>query len=233
MPGSTLPLSGNSNNVINVGDGGFPGIGRWPNLGLPYHVTEESGTLPGGQLAIDPDVTVEFAPDGWLVIRSTRRVIADGLPGAPITFRAIDPNQGWTGIVYNVNDTEGPRLEYCSIQDADFGVIATDSTAYVQNCIFQSNAVGTNTNTFGNLYIDKTHFLGNATGVSHTDLGGITLFSPTNPNSFDDNGVAMNAFEPGSSADAQMCGGETRRDRSILKTPVGKAMQSLVPAPTT
>jgi hypothetical protein len=203
LPGSTVPLTGNTNNVIEVGDGGFRGFGQWSNLGLPYRVVQPSGDTPGGQLTIEPGVTVEAAAGAPLIFRSTRRLVADGLPEAPITFRATAPDQRWQGIVFATNSTEGSRLEYVTIRDANFGVIATDATAYLQNSVLQNNAVGANTNTFGNLFLDKTQFLNNAEGVRFTDTGRPILFSPTNPNAFDGNAVGVNATEAQAQTDAR------------------------------
>src|SRR5215213_5449331 len=59
MPGSKVPTTGNTNNVIDVNTGGFPGPGRWTNFGIPYRLTELGSDLPGGYLVIEPGVTVE------------------------------------------------------------------------------------------------------------------------------------------------------------------------------
>jgi len=202
LPGSTVPASGNTINVIAVGPGGFAGIGRWANLGLPYRLTELSGDLPGGQLTIDPGVTIEGLPGTRMIFRSTRRLIAEGLPGQPITFRSAVPGQTWSGLAFATNSTTGTRLEYCTIRGADLGTVVTDSTAFVDNCVFERCDVGANANTFGSIFIRKTEFLSNVTGVSMTDLGHPNLNSPTNPNVFEGNTSAIDAFESGSEADA-------------------------------
>jgi hypothetical protein len=144
LPGSTVPTTGNINNLIDVNNGGFggSGVGRWTNFGIPYRITELSGSLPGGQLTIDPGVTVEADPGMQLVFRSTRRLIADGLPNAPITFKGSTPGQLWQGLIFQTNSSEGSRLEYTEIRDARFGAISSDNLLYVENGVFRNNEVG-------------------------------------------------------------------------------------------
>ncbi len=203
MPGSKVPTTGNTNNAIDVNTGGFPGVGRWTNFGIPYRLTELSGDLPGGDVTIAPGVTIEADPGTWFLFRSTRRLIADGLPDAPITFKGTVPGQIWEGLTFATNATEGPRLEYCRVSDARFGTNSMDNLLYVQNCDFQNNQTGATANTYGWTIFGKTRFLSNQTGASMTDLGTLSLNNPTNPNSFVGNTVGIDAFEIGSESDAR------------------------------
>ncbi len=205
MPGSTIPLTGNSNNAIDVNNGGFPGDGRWSNLGLPYRLTQPFTQLPGGRLTIDPGVTVEGDPGTGLIFRSTRRLIAEGLPTAPITFKGTQPGQIWEGFRFQTNVSEGPRLDYCNIRDARLGATSSDNLLYVDNCTFQNNETGANANSFGWTIFGKTRFLNNAVGASVSELGTLTLRNLTNPNSFEGNTAAIDAFNIGSSSDARNC----------------------------
>jgi hypothetical protein len=205
MPGSTLPLTGNANNAINVKNGGFMGDGRWSNLGLPYRLTELAGSLPGGHLTIDPGVTVEGDPSTSLVFRSTRRLIAEGLPTAPITFKSTLPGQIWDGFRFQTNVTESPRLEYCNIRDARLGATSSDNLLYVDNSTFQNNQTGANANSFGWTIFSKTRFLNNVVGASVSELGTLTLNNPNTPNSFEGNTAAIDAFNIGSTSDARNC----------------------------
>ncbi len=90
LPGSAIPLTGNTINAIDVGTGGFAGRGRWSELGLPYRLTQPATSLPGGDLTIDPNVIVEAADAGAaLRFRSTRHGVLKGLPNTPIVFRGL------------------------------------------------------------------------------------------------------------------------------------------------
>jgi hypothetical protein len=205
LPESAIPLTGNTINAVNVGNGGFAGRGRWSEISLPYRLTLPTTDLPGGDLTIDPGVIVEATdPDAALRFRSTRHSVLKGLPDIPITFRGLN-GLSWVGLLFHVNSTTGCRLEYCTVEDAEFGVISTDNWLYVDSCQFTNNAVGANMNTFGSITFAKTRFITNSNGVSLDALGSPFLNSPFTPNSFEGNGAGVDAFDAAASADARNC----------------------------
>jgi hypothetical protein len=205
LPDSAIPLTGNTINAINVGNGGFAGRGRWSQIALPYRLTQPTTDLPGGDLTIDPGVIVEATdPDAALRFRSTRHSVLKGLPDTPIIFRGLN-GQLWDGFLFATNATTGCRLEYCTVENANFGVISTDNWLYVDSCRFTNNTVGANMNTFGAITFAKTRFITNSTGVNFDLQGNPFLNSPFTPNSFEDNGAGIDAFTAGSSADARNC----------------------------
>jgi hypothetical protein len=204
-PDSVVSTTGNTNNAINVGNGGFAGRGQWASLDLPYRLTEPTTSLPGGDLTIDPGVVVEAAnPNAALLFISTRQGVLDGLPNAPITLRGLN-GQLWDGLTFWTNSTTGCRMEYCVVEDAHFGVTSTDNTLYVDNCVFTGNMIGANANTSGSIYFRKTRFASNYVGVDFTDQGTLYLNRPGNPNSFEGNNFGVDAFEILSTADARNC----------------------------
>jgi hypothetical protein len=205
LPGSAVPVTGNTINAVDVGNGGFAGRGRWSQLNLPYRLTEPTTSLPGGHLSIDPGVIVEAADtNAAMRFISTRHGVLKGLPDAPIVFRGLG-GQAWDGLLFNANSTTGCRLEYCNVENANFGVISTDNWLYVDSCLFTDNAIGANMNTFGAITFAKTRFVTNGTGVNFDLQGTPFLNSAFTPNSFEGNGAGIDAFAAGSSADARTC----------------------------
>ena len=205
LPESAIPLTGNTINAINVGNGGFAGRGRWSQISLPYRLTQPTTDLPGGDLTIDPGVIVEATdPDAALRFRSTRHSILKGLPDTPITFRGLN-GQPWDGLLFATNATTGCHLEYCTVENAHFGVVSTDNWLYVDSCRFSNNVVGANMNTFGEITFAKTRFITNSSGISFDVEGSPFLNSPFTPNSFEGNGAGIDAFGVGSSGDARNC----------------------------
>src|SRR5215831_6875815 len=194
LPGSVVPLTGNTNNMIWAHDGGSQGVMRWANVGLPYLVT---GLINGGgPLTIDPGVTVKFDPSSTgsagLSIVSTRRVIANGLPDQLITFDALNPGARWDGLFFETNQTEGSHLDYTVVSNANFGVINTDNFLQISNSLVQNNGIAVNTNTFGILTLSKTRFFNNTTGAQSTLQGSLVASAPNLLGSwFDGNGTAM------------------------------------------
>jgi hypothetical protein len=194
LPGSVVPLTGNTNNMIWAHDGGSQGVMRWANVGLPYLVT--SLINGGGPLTIDPGVTVKFDPTttglAGLSIVSTRRLIANGLPDQLITFDALNPAVPWDGLLFETNYTEGSHLDYTVVSNAGFGVINTDNFLQISNSLIQNNDIGVNTNTFGILTLSKTRFFDNTTGAQATPQGSLVASAPNLLGSwFEGNGTAM------------------------------------------
>ena len=205
LPESAIPLTGNTNNAVNVGNGGFAGRGRWSQIALPYRLTQPSTDLPGGHLTIDPGVIVEATdPNAALRFRSTRHSVLKGLPDTPITLRGLN-GQLWEGVLFATNSTTGCRLEYCTIENAHFGAASTDNWLYVDSSRFINNIVGANMNTFGAITFAKTRFVTNLNGVSFDVKGSPFLNNPSTPNSFEGNSTGIDAFSAGSSADARNC----------------------------
>jgi hypothetical protein len=205
LPGSAIPVTGNTVNAIDVGNGGFAGRGRWSEFGLPYRLTQPTTDLPGGDLTIDPGVIVEATDaNAAMRFRSTRHGVLKGLPNAPILFHGLG-GQPWSGLLFHVNSTTGCRLEYCTIENANFGVVSTDNWLYVDSCRFTNNVVGANMNTSGAISFAKTRFITNSTGVNFDLLGSPFLNSLFTPNSFEGNGAGIDAFTAGSTADARNC----------------------------
>src|SRR5262245_36210501 len=81
LPGSMVPQTGNSNDIIWAHGGAGGPVARWADLKLPYLV--DSSVNGGGTLIIDPGVTVLFDPTATgaaaLNFVSTRRLISKGL----------------------------------------------------------------------------------------------------------------------------------------------------------
>src|SRR4030095_7918054 len=70
LPDSAIPLTGNTINAINAGNGGFAGRGGCSQIALPYRLTLPTTDLPGGDLTVDPGVIVEATdPDAALRFR--------------------------------------------------------------------------------------------------------------------------------------------------------------------
>ena len=205
LPSSVVPLTGNTSNLIWAHAGAGGPVARWANLGLPYLV--DGWVNGGGTLTIDPGVTVLFDPTksgfAGLNFVSTRRLISNGLPTAPITFDALNPGIPWTGLIFQVNGTEGNHLDYVTVQHGNlFGASISDSFLDITNSLFQNNLAGVNANTFGQANLSKTRLFDNEIGVQATPQGSFRLSaSDLSPNWFEGNGTGVS--NSGSSMPAQ------------------------------
>jgi hypothetical protein len=194
LPSSIVPLTGNSKNLIWAHDGGGGPTARWANLGLSYVV--DGLIFGGGTLTIDPGVKVLFDPAktgfAGLRFKSTRRLIAHGLPNASITFDALNPSVPWTMLSFEENGTEGNYLDYVTVQNAQMGVSVSDSFLDITNSLFQKNQTAVNTNTFGLANVSKTRLFSNGTGLEAKPEGSFLLNAPDLlPNWFEGNGTGI------------------------------------------
>jgi hypothetical protein len=197
---SVIPLTGNTINAIDAGNGSTPAHGRWPNFGIPYRLTEDT-PLGGGFLTIDPGVTVEAElPLAGLRLGGGQGPIIMGLPNAPITFKPAIPGHTWQGLIFNGSFISGQHLEYVHISDAFAGIISQNDFIYVSNSVIENNQIGSNTNNFGITYFDGTRFINNDTGIDLTPTGHAELNSPNNPNSFEGNSIGIFSESSGNDA---------------------------------
>jgi len=83
----------------------------------PYFVFGDLTVPIGRELVIEPCVNVIFQGDYWL--RVDGRLLAQGNDSTFIYFRSSDVDEGWQGIRFydqNSNGQDSSRLEYCDIR---------------------------------------------------------------------------------------------------------------------
>ncbi len=203
-PGSTLPSSGNTVNQVNTGYGEAMGRITFADAGLPYRVLGDpfSGRFLGGQLTIEPGVTVLLEPAASFFATGGARLIAEGLPDRPITFDRAIAGQDWYDIGFAVNSTR-PRLEHCVIRGSELGVLTQDLPVRLDSCLIEDNRIGAIATTFGTVVARKTRFDNNDVAVQTSigappgfGAGNADLDGLTNPNSFEGNGLAVEVLDP-------------------------------------
>ncbi|MEE8340455.1 MAG: thrombospondin type 3 repeat-containing protein, partial [Xanthomonadales bacterium] len=207
-PGSTLPASGNINNYIwNAADGGVSGTaGRatWPDLGIPYVV---DGLNTSGEITFLPGATVQFPQNSGMHVAGTLRVRTLGLPDNPVVFQAFSPGVQWLGFgVQGSSMTH--KLEYIVVEGASAGVIASGTLLNIENSILRNNGIGNQSNSGGLTRIRKTRIFDNGVGAQGSSgQGGFSgrpdLFSQTNPNWIEGNGIGVQALDISSNIDAR------------------------------
>jgi len=105
-----------------------------------YNVT--AGFYVNDVWTIEAGSTFIMAPDAWIDVSSTGKIVAVGSSSKPITFKSSKsvPAKGdWYGID---DDGNGSRYEYCVISHADCGIDLGGSAASVKNSTFSANTVG-------------------------------------------------------------------------------------------
>ena len=103
----------------------------------PYLVTDAVMVLPGVKLIINPGTVIWFSRLG-LIVRGEIQIL--GTAEAPVRLASLGASN-WKGMFFDRSHTQN-KLHYCEISGAEFGIRASDSTVFIQNCRFQDNIWG-------------------------------------------------------------------------------------------
>jgi len=131
---------GNETDAIFVNSDQITGQHNWTNLGVPYRIANRLVVIAGGELTIQPGVTLEFEDDGQLDINegasgSDPSLIAVGTEQDPITFTGVNKVLGaWNGIYFDtfspLNEIGFATIAYASSPD-QLGAVYTWAKAVV------------------------------------------------------------------------------------------------------
>ncbi len=103
----------------------------------PYLVKDALLVLPGAKLTVMPGTVIWFLKLG-LIVRGELQII--GTEAEPVRFASLGDSK-WKGIFLDQSHTQN-KIQHAQISDAEFGLRASDSTVFLQNCIFQNNVWG-------------------------------------------------------------------------------------------
>jgi len=126
-------------------------------------------TIPKTQkLLIEPGVVImiQHSPDNEIFIKADGVISAIGKENEPINFISIPQYGGyWKGLILNNN----ADFSYCSIQDAQNGILHNDGKLIITNSEFSANSItGLKLNgdeSYINAKIQNTLFKGNSLGL--------------------------------------------------------------------
>jgi hypothetical protein len=103
----------------------------------PYLVKDALVVLPGAKLTVMPGTVIWFLKLG-LIVKGELQII--GTEAEPVRFASLG-DSNWKGIFLDQSHTQN-KIQHAQISDAEFGLRATDSTVFLQSCIFQNNVWG-------------------------------------------------------------------------------------------
>jgi hypothetical protein len=206
--GTTLPLVGNTNNIVHATNGTAGGRSTWANVGLPYRV-DFSDSYPemGGRIDVEPGVTVKMGMGAYIGATFGSHLNLEGLPEAPIVFERLDPAQAWLDIWYAINSTR-PRLEHVTMRGAVRAVDADETIVRVESCLFENNDRGALARNSGILRSHKSRYFNNDVGLQSSPgsvagfgRGYIDADADTAPNWFQGNSKGLETLNQSGDAD--------------------------------
>lgn len=184
LPGSVLPSTGNLNNYINVKFLGAAAPSMvWSDAGIPYVLAGD--IYWAGTLRIGPGVNLKLGPDA-MFLGEYGLARLRGLPDAPVTIERLDPARPWQGMHWLY------RFENCIIDGGQIGArFHSDigGIGYIDNCIIRNCDFGTQ----NDVIVRKTRFESNGTASWLDGVPSAALDGATGANSFEGNGVAVDA----------------------------------------
>lgn len=156
---------GNETDAIFVISDQITGQHNWTNLGIPYRIANRLVVIAGGELTIQPGVTLEFEDDGELNVDegasgSPPSLIAVGTEQNPITFTGVNKVLGaWKGIYFDtpspLNEIGFANISYASNPRRDAAVYTWAASVAnvhdvnfesIQNCAFNEGTTKPNPN---------------------------------------------------------------------------------------
>lgn len=210
-PGSTLPASGNANNMVHGGIGTVVGVTTFANVGIPYRIDRDD-SMPdnmGGSLLIEPGVTVKMGPGAYIPANFGSALNVEGLPESPIVFERLSSAQSWVDLWFAVSHVR-PKVEHCIFRGADRAIDADESIVRVESCLFENNGIGVNVRNYGVMIPRKSRFFGNGVGAQSSYGSPASGFghgfidaeiTDGKPNWFQGNGAGLSTLNPNGDTD--------------------------------
>jgi hypothetical protein len=179
---SLIPVTGNTNNDIQVTGGSGYKTGTWPYFpDLIYIFTGNPTIQNGGSLTVAADNTLKFDSNKYLYISGTFNALGTSGNGIDFDFNGTGGN--WGGIQYQYSNSSG-NLSYCTFRHSSNGVIATTGVPMVtiDHCNFYDNGYGSKLSSSGALYANclfQNNTIGIYANVSSPIIHNCELFENT------------------------------------------------------
>ncbi len=191
---SAVPTTGNINNAIlglDVARNTLRSRVSIPNLGVPYHFLERGTAI--GEVKAEPGVVFKFGPTGGFTVGGDNGGDGSlrGLPGAPIRFERLDPDQEWFSLA------AGPGwhlFEYLSVDGAGIGIVGNECLLWLRETVVENCAIGVSPAAEGQIYASGVVLSENDLGLRDDRVApqaqistGVHFNSPSRPNLFENN----------------------------------------------
>jgi hypothetical protein len=184
LPGSTLPTTGNLNDMVYVPGGDHGGEATvWSDAGLPYFVAEPYAQY-GGSLRLLEGVSLKLGPFAGLS-SDPSPIDVYGTEDRPVTFEQASGGTPWGTLehLYRIRHAviDGAWIGALWHADAGWGFI---DSSVIRNCL--------DLGVFDAGIVRKTLFQDNYTAASVL-FDDLDLRGDTNPNAFEGNTVGVTA----------------------------------------
>ncbi|HZW06156.1 MAG TPA: GC-type dockerin domain-anchored protein [Phycisphaerales bacterium] len=178
LPGSTLPPTGNTNNLIFVPGGDHGSESIWADAGVPYLITAFYAQH-GGSLTVLDGVQIKMAPSSG-VRKDPSPIWVEGTKERPVSITPLLDGEGgrwhpWQGVAH---------FRHTHL-DGAFTAAAWPSQigwGFMDDCLLTNNQVAV----YGQAIVRGSLFQNNGT-AAQVGFSGEDLLGLTNPNGFENN----------------------------------------------
>ena len=188
LEGSTLPSTGNQNNVVPAGEL-LLGAGRyWTDTGLPYIVDGFPANY-GGSLIVGPGANLRFGPDAGAFLVTGAQLVMQGTPERPIVMESDLPFAPWWGLKWV--DVFDAKANHAIFDGGQYMLQSDGGYLDLTNCTVRNAQTGTASVTGGIVRLFNSKIINNNIGMTTTSSGRIEARGEHSPNVFDNNAVAV------------------------------------------
>ncbi len=188
LPGSKLPLTGNTFNHIPVESFPFAQNRHWADTGIPYVIGDFADNR-GGSMIIEAGANLKFLPNAGSFIIGSANLELNGTKEKPIVLESFSPSQRWFGLKWvDVFDAKARHTIF------DGGQITAQSDGGVLDLVHstvQNSLEGTASVTGGIVRLYGSKIINNDVGMVTTTSGRIEADGFIAPSIFEGNNVAV------------------------------------------
>jgi len=190
LPGSSLPTSGNTSNLVRVDSFNLGPSRQWADTGIPYLVQGGFPQIHGGSLTVEPGANIKFGPGAGAFLVGSANLILKGTRENPIVLESqfSGPNR-WFGLKW-VDDFDA-KARHTIFDGGEITVQSDGGVMDLINCTVQDSVEGTASVTGGIVNLLSSKIINNQVGMITTTSGRIQADGSISPSIFEGNAVAI------------------------------------------
>ena len=190
LPGSAIPLTGNTLNQIETPDFSLAQQRQWASTGLPYIVLGGFPANYGGSIKVEPGANIKFGPGAGAFIVTDAEVDLQGTADRPILLESLQPGPGrWFGLKWV--DNFDAKARHTIFDGGEITVQSDGGVIDLTHCTVRNSLEGTASVTGGIVRLFGSSIIDNAVGMVTTTSGRIEADGGIAPSVFEGNNLAI------------------------------------------
>lgn len=190
ISGSTLPLTGNTVNRIEVPEFVLGPRREWADTGLRYSVMGGFPENHGGSITVEPGTNIEFGPGAGAFLVGGATLDLQGTRHEPIVLSSMQKGSGrWFGLKWV--DNFDAKARHTIFDGGEITLQSDGGVLDLTNCTVRNSLEGTASVTGGIVRLYGSRIIDNTVGMVTTTSGRIEADGEIAPSVFEGNQVAV------------------------------------------